>query len=137
MVTLQEYFGKFFDHPDATPERKDNAKELLSACEKLEVLAKKDGVKFQTNPMTNSQVSGTRYGGFRPQDCLQGASRSSHKEGLAVDLFDPDGDIDEWCLENLDKLEQCGIYLENPAATVHWSHWTIRAPKSGKRVFMP
>jgi len=137
MVTIQEYFGKFHDHPDATQERKENAEALLLACGNLQKYALADGIKFQTNPFTRTIISGQTLGGFRPQSCPQGAPKSSHKEGLAIDLFDPDGDIDDWCLENLDKLEECGIYIENPSATPCWSHWTIRAPKSGNRVFLP
>lgn len=137
MISLQDYFGKWWDHPDVTEERKANAERLLACCEKLELIALADGVTFPDNPVTGSGVSGQTYGGFRPQDCPQGAPNSSHKEGLAVDRYDPSEAIDEWCLANLDELEQCGIYIEAPSKTVRWSHWTIRPPKSGKRVFLP
>ena len=137
MFNIQEYFGKFHDHPDATQDRKDNAACLIMACGNLMKLALADGVKFQTNPFTRTIISGQTLGGFRPKDCPQGAPGSSHKEGMGVDLFDPDEDIDDWCLANLDKLEACGIYIENPSATPSWSHWTTRAPKSGNRVFLP
>lgn len=36
-----------------------------------------------------------------------------------------------------EALEQCGIFIENPNKTIGWSHWTVRAPGSGNRVFMP
>jgi len=140
MITLSEYFGKYHDCPDATKERKDNAETLLLACGNLEQMAKVDGVRFPANPVTKSQVSGTNFGGFRPKNCPIGAERSSHKEGLAVDLYDPGGEIDKWCLLNSGnggKLEQCGIYIEHPSKTNGWSHWTIKAPRSGNRVFYP
>lgn len=140
MITLLEYFGKYHDHPDATKERKDNADTLLLACWNLEQMAKADGIKFRTNPTTGSQVSGTTLGGFRPQNCTIGAVKSSHKEGLAVDRYDPDEEIDKWCMLNSGvggKLEQCGIYIEHPSKTLGWSHWTIKAPRSGHRVFYP
>jgi hypothetical protein len=137
MITATEYFGKFHDHPDATNERKSNADTLLDACDALEALADADLVEFPDNPKTGSGVSGTQYGGFRPQDCPEGAPHSSHKEGLAVDRYDPNGRIDAWCMKNLDKLERCGIYIEHPDSTPGWSHWTIRAPASGHRVFFP
>jgi len=140
MITLEQYFGKFISHPDATEEAKDNAKRLLAACAKLEVLAREQGVNFLVNPSTKSNVSGTQYGGFRPKNCLIGAAKSSHKEGLAVDRYDPDGKMDAWCLAHSragEELEQCGIYIEHPNATSSWSHWTIRPPHSGHRVFYP
>jgi hypothetical protein len=137
MITIEQYFGKWIDHPDANETRKGNAKRLLIACELLTAMAAADGIAFPTNPATKSGVSGHRYGGFRPQDCPQGSPNSSHKEGMAVDLFDPLGNIDEWCLDNQDKLELCGIYIEHPDATKGWSHWSIRAPKSGRHIFYP
>jgi len=137
MITLEQYFGKWIDHPDATEARKGNAKRLLIACEMLSAMAAADGVVFPTNPATQSNVSGQQYGGFRPQNCPIGAAHSSHKEGMAVDRFDPLNKIDDWCMANLDKLALCGIYLEHPDDTPHWSHWSIRPPLSGNRVFHP
>ena len=137
MITFNEYFGPWLDHPDATDERKANAVRLLSCCDSLERLAMADGVAFPVNAATDSGVSGSEYGGFRPQSCPIGAPHSAHKEALAVDRYDPLGEIDTWCLNNLDKLEQCGIYLEAPVSTKGWSHWTVRAPASGHQVFFP
>lgn len=137
MITLQQYFGPWWEHADVTPERKANAERLLEMVERLELLALVDGVEFPDNPVTESGVSGQTYGGFRPQDCPQGAPHSSHKEGLAVDRYDPSNAIDNWCVENQDLLVQCGIYIEHPKATPRWSHWSIKAPKSGKHVFIP
>lgn len=137
MITLADYFGKWYGCPDMTETRLDNAERLLDACGDLELMARNDGVQFPVNPVTGTQVSGQTYGGFRPMACPQGALHSSHKEGLAVDRYDPTGIIDAWCMQNLDKLEQCGIYIEHPESTNGWSHWTIKAPRSGNRVFFP
>ncbi len=137
MISYQEYFGKWLGCEDATEERKVNAIKLLTAVNQLGLLAIADGIGFPINPGTGSRVSGTEYGGFRPQSCPIGAPHSAHKEALAVDIYDPRESIDEWCLDNQDKLEQCGIYIEAPNKTRGWSHWTVRAPGSGKRVFMP
>ena len=136
-ITLAQYVGPWAKHPDLTPKRRDNAAHLLLAVARLEAHAVADGVTFRVNPKTGSGVSGSQYGGFRPQSCTQGSSKSAHKEGLAVDRFDPIGEIDAWCLQNLDVLERCGIYIEHPSETCGWSHWTIRAPRSGRRVFFP
>ena len=137
MITLAEYLGPWAESKDFTKSRRTNALKLLDACAKLEDMARDDGVSFPTNPSTRSKVSGLTYGGFRPQNCAQGAPRSSHKEGLAVDIYDPLNQIDDWCMKNLPKLVECGIYIEHPSATRHWSHWTIKAPGSGNRVFYP
>jgi hypothetical protein len=96
-----------------------------------------DGVVFPTNPATKTQVAGETYGGFRPQDCPQGAPHSAHKEGLAVDRYDPSGAIDSWLLKNQYALGSCGVYIEHPSTTKGWSHWSIRPPASGHHVFYP
>ena len=137
MITLQQYVGIHAQSEDWNDERKENASKLLMACSRLEALARGDGVKFPENPATGSGISGQTFGGFRPQSCTQGAAKSSHKAALAVDRYDPQGSIDDWCMANLDRLETCGIYIEHPSATPGWSHWTIKAPKSGNRVFYP
>jgi hypothetical protein len=137
MITLQQYFGKWWNHSDVTDEIQANAERLLAACEHMESLSVADGIVFLNNPATGSGVSGVTFGGFRPQDCPQGAPHSAHKEGLAVDRFDPHNEIDAWCMDHEYILTECGIYIEDPSATKGWSHWSIKPPKSGKHVFMP
>lgn len=137
MITMKQYAGVHEHSPDWNAARQLNAANLLVACWQLEQLAIADGVVFPDNPKTGSGVSGDALGGFRPQSCSIGAANSAHKEGLAVDRYDPHNLIDAWCMANLDKLAACGIYLEHPSKTDTWSHWTIRAPKSKNRVFMP
>lgn len=65
------------------------------------------------------------------------ALRSKHSECRAVDIADPDGDLDEWCLDNANVLAQIGLWLEHPSATKGWCHVQIVPPKSGRRVFYP
>ncbi len=137
MITLNQYVGPHSASPDWTPERQQAATKLLAACCALEVEMARGGVSFPDNPATKSGVSGVTFGGFRPQNCTQGAPNSSHKEGLAVDRYDPRGEIDVWCMAHLDRLAHHGIYIEHPSATPGWSHWTTRAPKSGNRAFYP
>jgi hypothetical protein len=137
MITLAQYVGPHKDSPDWNLVRQGNAKRLLEACAALEAEMVAEGIKFPDNPKTGSGVSGETFGGFRPQACPIGAPRSSHKDGLAVDRYDPAGQIDAWCMENIDRLEAHGICIEHPSKTPHWSHWTIKRPGSGKTVFYP
>lgn len=137
MITLNQYVGPHSASPDWTPERQQAATKLLAACCALEVEMARGGVSFPDNPATKSGVSGLTFGGFRPQNCPQGAPNSSHKEGMAVDRYDPRGEIDVWCMAHLDRLAHHGIYIEHASATPGWSHWTTRAPKSGNRAFYP
>ncbi len=135
MITLAQYVGPHSASPDWTPARQQNATQLLAACVALEAEMLPLGVKFPDNPATHSGVSDQTFGGFRPQNCPQGAVNSSHKEGMAVDRYDPGGEIDAWCLAIQARLAAHGIYIEHPDATPGWSHWTTRSPPSGHRVF--
>lgn len=79
--------------------------------------------------------------GFRPAAInvhVKGAAvRSNHIMGRAVDLVDTDRSIVKWCLANLDKLKEVGLWMEEPASTPGWCHLQTVPPKSGNRVFKP
>lgn len=137
MITLTQYVGPHRSHPDWTPAREQNATRLLAACCALEVEMARGGVGFPDNPHTKSGVSGQTFGGFRPQDCPQGAPNSNHKEGRGVDRYDPRGEIDAWCMAHQDRLAAHGIWIEHASATPGWSHWQSVAPKSGNRAYYP
>lgn len=135
MITIDQYFGRWNSDADATVERRRNAEAMLKKVNPALAAAEADGVKLQINRNTKSQISGNTYGGFRPQSCPQGAPHSSHKEGRGVDVYDPDGELDEWLDD--EKLEGFGLYREAPESTPGWCHLTDRAPPSGHRTFKP
>lgn len=141
MISIEQYFGKYGKtHKDAIPSRYANAQLLLVKVNKLMAIAMEDGVSFPDSPVTKSQVSGSENGGFRPQDCSIGAIHSAHKEGLAVDIYDPKGEIDDW-LNNSPvarkAISELDMYFEVMSKTVGWSHWSIKRPASGRRFFQP
>ncbi len=95
--------------------------------------AESNGVEVQTNPKTRTLVSGEVYGGFRPQDCPIGAPHSAHKEGRAVDVYDPTGALDKWLTDA--RLAAHGLYREAPSATNGWCHLQDRP--TANRTFVP
>lgn len=137
-ISIEDYVGPWAGSIDWTVERQANAARLLSVINPLEEEMTRDyGILFLTNPKTKTQVSGETLGGFRPQSAPVGAPHSAHKEGLAVDRYDPNGMIDEWMMNHQDRLAELGVHIEHPSTTPGWSHWTIRAPGSGLPVFYP
>lgn len=64
---------------------------------------------------------------------------SRHQTAEAVDLADPDGDLDQWLLDNQRLLESCGLFIEHPATTRGHCHLQSVPPKGGsrRRVFYP
>ena len=92
----------------------------------------------------------TRYGahpkvssGWRPPQLNastpNAAPNSKHMTGQAIDLADPDGDLDEWLMSDagLDVMNAVGLWMEHPAATKGWSHLQSVPPRSGRRCFFP
>lgn len=79
--------------------------------------------------------------GWRPAEVNaatpNAAPKSRHMTGEAVDIADPEGDLDQWCIENPLRLEDIGLWQEHPSATKGWCHLQSVPPKSGRRVFFP
>ena len=136
MITLQDYFSDK-PHPN---EYNLNALTLLYRVNNLIAAYTTDTGKLpQINPITGSQVSGSKGGdgGFRLPTSTTGSSKSAHKQGMAIDLVDHDQHLDKWLDAKPDALIKYDLYREEPASTVNWLHLSIRKPLSGKRTFKP
>lgn len=66
--------------------------------------------------------------------------KSAHLVGAAVDISDPNRDLQAWCKANEALLGSVGLWMEDFSATSSpsaWCHFQVYPPKSGKRWFMP
>lgn len=135
MISPNDVIGPWQHSPDLTDDRRDNINDLVPAVNALLTMAGRAGIPLPTNPKTGTQVSGKQFGGFRPQTCTIGAPHSAHKEGMAVDIYDPTNALDEWITD--DVLRECGLYREGGRWTPGWTHLTTRRPGSGNRTFQP
>lgn len=79
--------------------------------------------------------------GYRPATInasAGGAKKSNHIMCLAVDFVDDEKQtLGKWCLQNLNVLEELGLYMEDLRHTKNWVHLQIVSPRSGKRIFIP
>lgn len=78
--------------------------------------------------------------GWRPSSVntsVGGSKKSNHMIGLACDFKDTDRQLTEWCLKNIQKLTELGLYMESPDSTPTWVHLQLKAPKSGNNPFIP
>jgi hypothetical protein len=144
VITLQQfYMGRDLTHGHLLgSDLRANAARTVETANALLVLAKTAGVTLEASPRTGSIVSS----GWRPPD-INGATpgaavRSLHMQCLAVDLFDPDGDLDDWLLSVADTvLKDLGLWMEHPAATKGWAHVQLRPQgsyaRTGRRWFYP
>ncbi|MDR3126298.1 MAG: hypothetical protein LBT92_01545 [Rickettsiales bacterium] len=64
-----------------------------------------------------------------------GQKTSPHLAGQAVDLSDRAGVLKAWCVANLDKLRECGLFMEDPAATPTWCH--LQSRPASRTIFKP
>ena len=97
--------------------------------------------------------------GWRPKsvnDATANAGKASnHLTAKAGDIFDnateADGDYDrafaQWCVNNPQRLAECGLWMEDPRWCAFWNEKTNRwdywvhlqtvPPKSGVRIYIP
>jgi hypothetical protein len=81
--------------------------------------------------------------GWRPEDTIihpaypEAKRISKHGSMQAIDLCDPEADLDQFVMDNQKLLESCGLWAEHPATTKGWCHLQSVAPKSGRRIFYP
>ncbi len=131
-LTLDDYFGRVSHIAKPSQEVADNALELLAKVNLLLARAAPE-VECAAIPRVNS--------GWRPESynatIANASPRSKHITGQAVDIADPEGELDDWCMQNVDFLVDVGLYLEHPLATKSWTHLQSVPPKSGNRVFYP
>jgi len=140
MISKQQYIGPYAKSKDLTPPILANIDQLLRAVNSLMQTGMADGVTFQVNPDTKSQVGGQKNGGFREQCCTIGAPASAHKLGMAIDLYDPFNQIKSWLVNSpiaKSEYEHLDLYFEHPSATNGWVHISTKKPKSGSRFFYP
>lgn len=141
MISVSDYFmGRREKYPQAlTPEIEREAARTADLAGKLLTQAKTYGVTVDMHPVNKSPVSS----GWRPPEVNaatpNAALRSKHMTGQAVDIYDPDGDLDEWLMtgEGQSALIALGLWHEHPSATKGWAHLQTIPPRSGRRTFYP
>lgn len=142
MITLTDYLmGRREQYPLAFgPDIEREALRTVDLANKLLDAAALRRVQLtEVNPRTGSLISS----GWRPPQInattANAAPRSLHMTGQAVDLYDPDGELDDWLMTDAGQAElaRLGLWMEHPGATKSWSHLQTKPPRSGRRVFWP
>lgn len=138
-ITLDDYWmGREKVYPDyLTDEVKGNAESLVAKANALLAVLETEGIGLDIHPVNQTLISS----GWRPPQINRqvngAAANSKHMTGQAVDIYDPDGEIDDYLMDHPEALVALGLYLEHPSATKNWSHWQSVPPRSLKRVFYP
>jgi len=132
------YMGRDLQYPvELTPEKQAAALVTVARVNLLLDELALAGIDVETNPRTKTVITS----GWRPASVngttAGAAPRSKHMLCQACDLYDPEGEIDGWLMENFPVLEKIGLWVEHPSATKGWAHVQTVPPKSGRRVFYP
>lgn len=135
MITLDDYF--WGQHEPVSNEINSNVLILLDKVNALIRIARRDGVDFDESPRTRSCVTSGWRSPKHNASLWNAAPKSKHMTGQAIDLYDPEGEIDDWCINNKHELAAVGLYMEHPSATKGWCHLQSVPPKSKRRVFYP
>lgn len=141
MITRTAYFmGRDVAYPMAmSPGIEREADRTVELVNALLHRAQQAGVSFDIHPITGTMVSS----GWRPPSLNANtpgaAPNSKHMTGQAVDVYDPDGDLDEWLMsiDGQDCMTELGLWHEHPSATKGWAHLQTLPPRSGRRTFYP
>lgn len=141
MITLADYWqGRDVTHALLlSVDMRIEAARTVDLANRLIVMATVHGVIMDPMPGTESIVPS----GWRPPDinaATPGAKvRSLHLCCRAIDMYDPDGDLDEWLLSDNGQrvLADLGLWHEHPACTKGWAHVQTQPPASKRRTFYP
>lgn len=129
-VSIKEFLMGRIKPEDMEKEHHENMMDLLG---KVNQVRERYGKPWKIN-------DGFRRAQDRPKN---GSATSWHYKGAAIDVDDNDaGDFAKWCVEpdNLKFIASLDLYMEDPRWTNgngSWVHFQSKAPRSGKRVFVP
>lgn len=138
-ITIDQYYmGRDRAYAnELTDQKRNNAAKIVSRINLLIAMFEAAGIELEARPDSKSPVSS----GWRPSKInltTSGAApKSKHMTCEAIDLYDPEGAIDQWALDNPMVLAEIGLWQEHPSATKGWAHFQIVPPRSGNRMFYP
>ena len=133
MGRVEMYPGEYTD------DVRRNVEDTVAKANSLLAALEAQGVSLEAHPRTLSLVSS----GWRPPQIngqvKNAAPKSKHMTGQAVDIYDPEGEIDDYLMSDAGQrmLLAVGLWIEHPSATKGWTHWQTLPPRSGRRVFYP
>ncbi len=133
MITLKELLGKYtvadIPHSDQL-----HLEELLK---RINMIRSAYGKPMTVTSCYRSQQDHLRIYRAKGVPDNKIPMGSAHLSGCAVDISDPNKELQAWCLANVSELEKAELWCEDFSATSNWVHFQIYPPRSGKRFFLP
>lgn len=135
MITMKELLNNKYKFEDQPKETQDNLMDLLEKINKIRTLYGQIMVVTSGLRTPEDQVRIYEEKGITDHSKIPMKSR--HITGQAVDISDPHQKLQQWCLANIKKLEEIGLWCESFDATPNWTHFQCSPPASGSRFFKP
>lgn len=136
-ISLKEILGKY-KFEDLPKEHQDNCMILL---ERINKIRQAYGKPMQVSSGYRSMEDHLRiYKNKGITDPNKIPMQSKHLSAAAIDIADPNQELQKWCLNNISLLENVELWCEDFSATSKpsaWVHMQIFPPKSNKRFFIP
>lgn len=138
MISITQYFmGRDVEYRlELTDQLRRNADTTVAKANLLLNRALNDRVYLTLNANKSFVRSGWRPAVIN-HNTPNAAPMSKHMTCEAIDIEDIDGELDNWCVDHLDVLEEIGLWMEHPSMTKTYCHLQTKSPRSGKRVFYP
>lgn len=139
MLQMQELL-KNYQLEDQSQEIQDNLQLLLTRVNIIRSVWGKpmtvtSGLRTMEDHLRVYREKAERAG--VPFDQSKVPMQSRHLYGMAVDISDPNKELQTWCKANEKILEEAKLWMEDFSATPNWCHFQTSSPRSGKRWFMP
>jgi len=134
MITLKELIkDQDFDELDESIQ--SNLYELLNRINKIRTAYNKPMIV--TSGLRTMEHHLAIYAAKGITDKSKIPMRSNHLYGRAVDISDPDRELQKWIENNVPLLEVVGLWCESFLFTKTWVHMQFNPPLSGRRFFIP
>ena len=132
---------KSYKYEDLTQECKDNLAILLDKVNKIrkayaKPLTVTSGYRSEKDQIRIYEEKAQKAG--KPFDIKKVPLKSKHLVCAAVDLYDPNKELQEWILRNIPLMEEIGVWFESFSATPNWTHVQVLpygSWKPGKSIF--
>jgi LAS superfamily LD-carboxypeptidase LdcB len=125
MITMSEILkGKVLANQSHAIQ--DNLEELFEKINKVRFSYGK--AMIITNCLRTMEEHLAIYSNKGITDISKIPMQSKHLQGLAIDVSDPHGELNDWCKDNEESLSEIGIWLETRQGA--WQHFQIRPFKS-------
>lgn len=135
MITMHELLSNQCSIDDVDGNTRKNLYELLGKINKVRIKYNKPMIVTSGLRTIEHHLDIYKRKGIT--DINKIPMKSNHLYGRAVDISDPNKELQKWCVDNEELLVEIGLWMESFVFTKTWVHFQTKPPLSGRRFFVP